>query len=113
MPSGRWIDSTLTTSAPNAASRWVAAGPAQNAVKSTMRTPSSGNPSDPGARSSARFRQGESSFAPPREKPHYIQLDLFADRRRELLAQLAKQDLNAMTPLEALAFLNELKANLP
>ena len=43
MPSGLWMDSTLTTSAPNAASRWVAAGPAQKAVRSTTRTPSSGN----------------------------------------------------------------------
>ena len=44
MPSGRWIDSTLMTSAPNAASEFEAAGPAQNAVKSTTRTPASGAP---------------------------------------------------------------------
>ena len=43
MPSGRWTDSTLTTSAPRAPSTWVAAGPAQKAVKSTMRTPSRGS----------------------------------------------------------------------
>ena len=44
MPSGRWIDSILMTSAPNAANECVAAGPAQNAVKSTTRTPASGSP---------------------------------------------------------------------
>ena len=42
MPSGRWMDSILITSAPNAASEWVADGPAQNAVKSTTLTPASG-----------------------------------------------------------------------
>ena len=46
MPSGRWIDSILMTSAPNAASEWVADGPAQNAVKSTTRTPASGSSAD-------------------------------------------------------------------
>src|SRR5262245_52352393 len=43
MPSGRWIDSILITSAPNAANEWVADGPAQNAVRSTIRTPASGS----------------------------------------------------------------------
>ena len=43
MPSGRWIDSILMTSAPNAANECVAAGPAQNAVRSTIRTPASGS----------------------------------------------------------------------
>ena len=44
MPSGRWMDSTLITSAPIAARNWVAKGPAQNAVKSMMRRPASGPP---------------------------------------------------------------------
>ena len=43
MPSGRWIDSILITSAPNAANEWVADGPAQNAVRSMIRTPASGS----------------------------------------------------------------------
>ena len=42
MPSGRWTASILITSAPKAANECVAAGPAQNAVKSTTRTPASG-----------------------------------------------------------------------
>src|ERR1700758_831238 len=37
------MDSTLMTSAPNAASEWVAAGPAQNAVRSMIRTPANGS----------------------------------------------------------------------
>ena len=43
MPSGRRTPSTLMTSAPSAASTWVAIGPAQNAVKSTTRTPVKGS----------------------------------------------------------------------
>ena len=42
MASGRWIDSTLMTSAPRVARYWVAAGPAQNAVTSSTRMPSNG-----------------------------------------------------------------------
>src|SRR5262249_62086908 len=38
------MDSTLMTSAPMAARYWVANGPAQKAVKSTMRRPASGRP---------------------------------------------------------------------
>jgi len=53
------------------------------------------------------------SFAPPKEKPAYIQLDLFANKRQELLARLARMDLNKITPLEALNFLAELKDALP
>ncbi len=53
------------------------------------------------------------SFAPPKERPSYVQLDLFADRREKLLRKLARQDLNAMTPLEAMQFLAELKEHLP
>ncbi len=40
IPSARWIDSTLMTSAPRATSTWVAEGPAQKAVRSITRTPS-------------------------------------------------------------------------
>src|SRR3954462_10829424 len=43
MPSGRWIDSILMTSAPNAANECVAAGPAQKAVRSMRRTPANGS----------------------------------------------------------------------
>ena len=43
MPSGRWIDSILITSAPSAPSTLVATGPAQNAEKSATFTPSSGS----------------------------------------------------------------------
>jgi DNA mismatch repair protein MutS len=53
------------------------------------------------------------SFAPPKDKPSYVQLDLFADKREELLQKLAKQDLDGMTPLEAMQFLAELKEHLP
>ncbi|PQM47664.1 hypothetical protein C1Y40_02124 [Mycobacterium talmoniae] len=65
MPSGRWMDSTLITSAPNAASRWVAAGPAQNAVRSITRTPSSGKPADATSGPDSRGGQGGSSLASP------------------------------------------------
>jgi len=54
------------------------------------------------------------SFAPPRDrKPQFVQLDLFADKRKELLDRLARTDINQMTPLEALNFLAELKSSLP
>ena len=53
------------------------------------------------------------SFAPPREKPRFVQLDLFSDKREELLRRLAGLDLNAMTPLEAIQFLAALKEHLP
>ena len=46
MPSGRCTASTLITSAPIAASHAVANGPAQNAVKSSTRTPASGRSPD-------------------------------------------------------------------
>src|ERR1700761_6890963 len=65
MPSGRWMDSTLTTSAPNAASRWVAAGPAQKAVRSTMRTPANGSSCDADGSSNSSWRQGGSASASP------------------------------------------------
>lgn len=67
MPSGRWIDSILTTSAPNAASRCVADGPAQNAVRSTMRTPASGSGGSvgSGAEPESSRRQGDSRSASP------------------------------------------------
>jgi len=65
MPSGRWIDSTLITSAPNAASRCVAAGPAQNAVKSTMRTPSSGGRGSDGDSRYSRLGHALVSSASP------------------------------------------------
>jgi hypothetical protein len=53
MPSGRWMDSTFTTSAPRAARKWAADGPAQKAVRSTIRIPSSGSAGSrgPGTRS--------------------------------------------------------------
>src|SRR6202035_5557498 len=57
--------STLMTSAPNAASRWVAAGPAQKAVRSTIRTPSSGRPGAVGSRSDLLVCQGDSSLSAP------------------------------------------------
>ena len=43
MGSGRWTDSILITSAPSVARYWVPNGPAQKAVRSKIRTPSSGN----------------------------------------------------------------------
>ena len=42
MPSGRWIDSTLMTSAPRTARKWPTKGPAQNMVKSSTRRPAKG-----------------------------------------------------------------------
>ncbi len=50
------------------------------------------------------------SFAPPKDsRKKYVQLDLFTDRREEFLRKLAKLDLDAITPLEALKLLAELK----
>jgi hypothetical protein len=42
MPSGRWIASSLITSAPRFASIWQAEGPAHQAVVSSTRIPASG-----------------------------------------------------------------------
>ena len=43
VPSGLRVDSTWITSAPSIARKWVQAGPAQNVVMSSTRSPSNGN----------------------------------------------------------------------
>ena len=47
VPSGRWIDSTLSTSAPKNPSIWLVYGPAQNEVRSKTRIPRSGRSACP------------------------------------------------------------------
>ena len=47
--SGRWVDSTFTTSAPREARYWVAMGPPRKAVKSRIRRPARGSPSGSGS----------------------------------------------------------------
>lgn len=50
------------------------------------------------------------SFAPPKgSSKKYVQLDLFTDRREEFLKKLAKLDLDALPPIEALKLLAELR----
>ncbi|HNR98599.1 MAG TPA: DNA mismatch repair protein MutS [Planctomycetota bacterium] len=50
------------------------------------------------------------SFAPPKgSRKQYVQLDLFTDRREEFLKKLAKLDLDALPPIEALKLLAELR----
>src|SRR5947209_19821454 len=63
-PSGRWIDSTLMTSAPIDARNEVAMGPLQNVDRSRTRTPSSGLSDAPsGSRPAGRAATSNSPSA--------------------------------------------------